>query len=177
VAQVTDKTAPVNKPEQPVGNTNPALTAKVTDPVNPLTGVTAIVEVPATVARVVIAEPATEKSWTVTETLAVLDKALGAAPVVPVTGTVNGATPVAQITERTLPENEAVQPAGTTPAAKVTAPENPLTGVTTTVELPATVANVVIPGPAIEKSTTWNVVEFDGMFCTGEPPVPVTVAA
>jgi hypothetical protein len=73
-------------------------------------------------------------------------------PLEPVTGTVNGATPVVQVTDRTAPENEAVQPEGTTPAENVTAPLNPLTGVTATVEVPATVARVVIPGPAIEKS-------------------------
>ena len=76
----------------------------------------------------------------------------GALPVVPVTGTVNGATPLAQVTDRTAPANDAVQPAGTAPAAKVTALENPLTGVTATVELPTTVARVEIEGPAIEKS-------------------------
>ena len=101
----------------------------------------------------------------------------GALPVVPVTGTVNGATPLAQVTERTAPVNAAEQPEGTAPAANVTVPENALIGVTATVEMPATVARVVIWGPAIEKSTTWNVTEFDCMFWTGLPPVPVPLTA
>ena len=54
----------------------------------------------------------------------------------------------------TLAENDAVQPEGTAPAENVTAPVNPLIGETAIVEVPATVARVVIPGPAIEKSTT-----------------------
>jgi hypothetical protein len=76
----------------------------------------------------------------------------GAVPVVPVTSTVNGATPVVQLTERTAPLNEAVQPAGTVPAVNVTVPENPLIGVTVTVDVPATVASVVIAGAESEKS-------------------------
>jgi hypothetical protein len=77
---------------------------------------------------------------------------LGAAPVVPVTSTLNGATPVVQLTERTAPLNDAVHPAGTVPAVNVTVPVNPLIGVTVTVEVPATVANVVITGADSEKS-------------------------
>jgi hypothetical protein len=173
VAQVTDRTAPENEVVQPEG-TAPA--ENVTAPENPLIGVTATVELAATVARVVIEGPAIEKSCTVTETLVVLDKVLGAVPVVPVTGTVNGATPVPHETDKTLLENEALQPEGTTPAENVTDPENALIGETAIVELPATVARVVIAGPAIEKSTTWNVIEFDCMFCAGVPPVPVRVA-
>jgi hypothetical protein len=149
VAQVTERTAPVNEAVHPEG-TVPAV--KVTVPENALIGVTTTVEVPAIVARVLIAGPAIEKSWTVTETLVVLDSVFGAVPVVPVTGTVNEATPVAQVTERTAPVNEAVQPEGTAPAAKVTVPENPLIGVTATVEVPATVARAVMLGPEIEKS-------------------------
>jgi hypothetical protein len=89
---------------------------------------------------------------------------------------VNGATPVVQDTDKTLLENEALQPEGTAPATKVTDPENALIGVTAIVEVPATLARVVIAGPAIEKSATWNVTEFDCMFCAGVPPVPVRVA-
>jgi len=88
------------------------------------------------------------KSRTVTLTVVLLDNPA----LVPVTGTVNGATPVAQVTDKTAPENPAVQPEGTAPAVKVTTPENPLIEVTATVEVPATVARVVIGGPAIEKS-------------------------
>ena len=170
--QVTDRTAPENEATQSAG-TAPAVS--VTDPENPLIGVTTQVEVPAVPTVVLIEGQAIEKSWTVTETLVVLDSVAGAVPVVPVTGTVNGATPVAQVTDKTAPANEAVQPEGTAPATNVTEPVNPLIGVTVTVDVPATVARVVIAGPAIEKSTTWKVTEFDCFVCTGLPPVPVTV--
>jgi hypothetical protein len=82
----------------------------------------------------------------VTLTLVVLDSVLGAVPVVPVTVTLNGATPVEHVTDSTAPEKVAVQPAGTVPALNVTVPANPLIGVTVTVEVPATVARVVIAG-------------------------------
>jgi hypothetical protein len=118
----------------------------------------------------------TEKSWIVAETLVVLDNVLGAVPVVPVTGILNGATPVAHVTDRTALVNEAEQPAGTAPAVKVTAPEKALIGVTTQFEVPVIVARVVIVLQAIEKSTTWKVTEFDCIVWTGVPPVPVTVA-
>jgi len=156
VAQVMERTAPLKEPLQPVGNVKPELIAKVTLPEKPLTGATAIVEVPAIVARVVTAGPDSEKSWTVTERLVVLDRVAGAVPVVPVTGTVNGATPVVHVTERIAPENEPLQPVGKVkpePIAKVTVPVNPLIGVTAMVDVPATVARVVIAAPAMEKST------------------------
>jgi hypothetical protein len=73
-------------------------------------------------------------------------------PLVPVTVTVNGATPVAQVTESTAPVKLAVQPAGTAPAEKVTVAVNPLIGVTVIVDVPATVARVVIAGADKEKS-------------------------
>jgi hypothetical protein len=88
----------------------------------------------------------------VTLTLVVLDSVFGAVPVVPVTSRPNGATPVEQVTDRTAPLNVAVQPAGTVPAMNVTVPPNPLIAVTVTVELPATVASVVIAGADSEKS-------------------------
>jgi hypothetical protein len=145
VVHETERTAPVKLAEQPTG-TAPA--AKVTVPANPLIGVTVTVEVPATVARVVIAGAESEKSWTVTGTVVVLDNP----PLVPVTVTLNAATPVAQVTDKTAPVKLAVQPTGTAPAEKVTVPANPLIGVTVTVEVPATVARVVIAGAAREKS-------------------------
>jgi hypothetical protein len=77
---------------------------------------------------------------------------LGAVPVVPVTTTLNGATPVEQVTDSTAPENDALQPAGTVPAEKVTVPVKPWIGVIVTVEVPATVARVVIAGADNEKS-------------------------
>ncbi len=94
----------------------------------------------------------------VTLTFVVRESVFGAVPVVPVTTTLNGATPVVQLTERTAPLNDAVQPAGTEPAVKVTVPANPLIGVTVTVEVPVTVASVVMAGAESEKSTTWKVI-------------------
>jgi hypothetical protein len=135
-------------------------------------GVTATVDVPATVASVVIAGADSEKSWTVTDTLVVRESVLGAVPVVPVTIPLNGATPVVQLTERTAPLNEAVQPAGTVPAVKVTVPLKPLTGVTVTVVVPATVASVLIAGADSEKS--WMVTGTT-TEPVAAPLVPVTV--
>ena len=92
----------------------------------------------------------------------------------PVTSTLNGATPVVQLTERTAPLKDAVQPTGTAPAVKVTVPVNPLIGVTVTVEVPVTVASVVMAGAESEKSTTWNRI---GLVVWGiiVPLLPVTV--
>ena len=108
-----------------------------------------------------------------TLTFVVLESVFGAVPAVPVTRTLNGATPVVQLTERTAPLKEAVQPAGTAPALNVTIPEKPLIGVTVTVEVPVTVASVVMAGALSEKSTIWNrigVVVWDRV-----PLLPVTV--
>jgi hypothetical protein len=107
-------------------------------------------------------------------TLVVRDNVFGAVPVVPVTSTLKGATPVAHMTESTAPLNDVVQPLGTVPAANATVPVNPLIGVTVTVEVPATVANVVIAGADMEKSTTWN--SIGPVVCWGSVAlVPVTV--
>ncbi len=73
----------------------------------------------------------------VTLTFVVRESVFGAVPVVPVTTTLNGATPVVQLTERTAPLKVAVQPAGTEPALNVTVPLNPLIGLTEMVEVPA----------------------------------------
>ena len=175
VEQVTDNTGPENEPVQLDGKMKPAVTVNVTVLVNPLTGVIAIVEEPATVARVVIAGPAMEKSWMVTGSVVDLDKVFGAVPVVPVTGTLNGATAVAQLTERTLPVNEAVQPEGTAPAVRVTVPVNPLIGTMVQVELLVTVARVVIPGQLTEKSwmATGTVVVLESVL-GAVPVVPMT---
>jgi hypothetical protein len=54
VAHVTERTAVVNEPEQPVGKTKLVGTVHVTAPENPLIAVNVQVEEPATVARVVI---------------------------------------------------------------------------------------------------------------------------
>jgi hypothetical protein len=69
-----------------------------------------------------------------------------------VTTTLNGVTPVVQLTDRTAPEKLAVHPAGTVPAVNVTVPAKLLIGVIVTVEVPATVASVVIAGADNEKS-------------------------
>ncbi len=109
----------------------------------------------------------------VTLTLVVLDNVFGAVPVVPVTTTLNGATPVVQLTDSTAPEKLAVHPADTVPAASVTVPANPLIAVTVTVEVPATVARVMMAGAESEKSTTWNRIEL--VVCDSVPLLPVTV--
>src|SRR2546425_12223070 len=93
-----ERTAPLKEPLQPVGNVKPELIAKVTLPEKPLIGATAIVEVPAIVARVVTAGPDSEKSWKGTERVVVLDRGAGAVPRVPATGTENGATAVVHVT-------------------------------------------------------------------------------
>ena len=56
------------------------------------------------------------------------------------------------MSDNTAPEKLAVQPAGTVPAENVTTPANPLIEVTVTVEVPATVARVVMAGADREKS-------------------------
>src|SRR5207245_2672485 len=153
VKQVTDRVAPVNNPLQPVGNVKPEVIVKVTAPLNPLIEVTDTADVPATVARVVIGGADNEKSRTVTMTVVLLDKP----PLAPVTGTVNGATPVAQVTDKVAPTNEPTQPVGKVKpelTAHVTVAENPLIPVTEQAELPWTVARVVIAGQDGVKSWT-----------------------
>ncbi len=152
--QEIERTTPLNDAVQPVG-TVPA--ANVTVPVNPLIPVTEMVEVPAVpaVVRAIVDGPAdNEKSWIVTLMLVVRGRVSGAVPVVPVTTTLKGATPVVQLTERTAPEKDPVQPTGTVPAVNVTVPAKPLIGVTATVEVPVTVASVAMAGADSEKSTT-----------------------
>jgi hypothetical protein len=87
------------------------------------------------------------KSGTVAETFTVTlvprDRVLGAVPVVPVTATVKLAVGNGlQLTDRTAPLKDPMQPVGTAPAVKVTVPVNPLIPVTMTVEVPATPAVV-----------------------------------
>ena len=179
VEQVTDNTAPVNEPLQPVGKRKPELTAHVTVPENPLIPVAAHVELPATVARVVIPGQDGVKSWTVAVKLVLLESVVGAVPVVPVTGTVNGAGAVGQTTETVAPELVTVQPAGGVKPelrANATVPVKPLIAVTTQVVEPETVARVVTLGQDMLKSTTWNVTVLELIFCDGVPPVPVTDA-
>ncbi len=168
VEHVTDNTARLKEAVQPTGAV-PAANVRV--PVKPLIAVAVTVELPDTVARVVIAGADRLKSWTVTLTFVVLDNVLGGVPVVPVTSTLNGATPVAQLTDRRALLNDAVQPVGTVPAVNVTVPVNPLTGVTVAVEVPATVASVVTGGADNEKS---RMVVRDSVL-GAVPAVPVTI--
>jgi hypothetical protein len=172
--QLTERTIPLNDAVQPVG-TVPAV--NVTVPVNPLMPVTEMVEVlatPAVVSAIVDGLADNEKSWIVTLTCVVRDRVVGRVPVVPLTITLNGATLVEQVTERMAPLKDAEQPAGTEPAANMTVPVNPLIGDTVTVEVPATVARVVMAGADREKSTTWNRIGL--VVCAGSVPlVPVIV--
>ena len=122
---------------------------RLTAPEKPLIAVTEMVDAPAVPPLVMIIVKGladSEKSWMVTLTLVVCDNVFGAVPVVPATSTLNGATPVVQLTERTAPLNAAAQPVGTVPAMKATVPVNPLIGVRATVDVPVTVARVVIAG-------------------------------
>jgi hypothetical protein len=122
--------------------------------------------------------------FTVTGTLAVLDSVLGAVPVVPVIVRVKlaGVGTAVQLTDKLVPETLAVQPVGAALVDNETLPENPLIGATEIVDelvpLP-TVGTTMMSEDGLaetEKSTAWNVTEFDGLVCTGEPPLPVTVA-
>jgi hypothetical protein len=146
----------VPEPDTLVGATVHAtlLAERLTTSPNPFMEATAIFDDPAeftlTVTVVGIAE--TVKSWTVTLMFVVRESVLGAVPVVPVTSTLKGATPEVQLTARTAPLNAAMHPAGTLPAVKVTVPVKLLIGVTVTVDVPATVARVVIAGADNEKS-------------------------
>ena len=120
----------------------------VTVPVKPPDDVIVIVDVPVFVARTELgvtapAEMLKFAPGTVTGTLTVRESVFGEVPVVPVTTTVN---PVAgnglQLTDKTAPVNDAVQPVGTEPAPKLTVPVNPLIPVTEIVEVPAVPAAV-----------------------------------
>jgi hypothetical protein len=98
-----------------------------------------------------LAEIAKFAPGTVTGTFTVRDSVLGAVPVAPVTLTVNPAAGNGlQLTDRTAPLNDAVQPAGTIPAVNVTVPVNPLTPATEMVEVPAVpaVARAIVGGLA-----------------------------
>ena len=117
---------------------------------------------------------------TATETVVVLESVLGAVPVVPVMVRVKvaGVGTAVQLTVRTVPETLAVQPVEAALVENATLPEKPLIAVNDNVDVlgvPTTMLSE--DGLAdTEKSTTWNVTEFDCMFCTGLPPEPVTVA-
>jgi hypothetical protein len=114
----------------------------VTVPVNPPDGTTLIVDVPATVARVVIddGEAVRLKSGPdETGMFTVLDND----PLVPVTITVKVATGE-QFTDTTLPDRVTVQPVGAVEVtANVTVPVKPLMLFTVIVEVLATPATIL----------------------------------
>jgi hypothetical protein len=122
----------------------------VTAPANPLIALTVTCDVPATVASVVIAGADNVKSWTVTRTPTVLV----IEPLTPWAVTVNGVTPVVQLTVMSpVALIDCVQPAGAAEVSeKVTAPANPLIALTVTCEVPAVLAVVVIAGAESVKS-------------------------
>jgi hypothetical protein len=102
----------------------------VTVPVNPLIALTVTCEVPAVLAVVVIAGAESVKSRMVTRTPTVRVIAL----LTPCAVTVNGATPVEQLTVMSpVVPMDCVQPAGAAEVSeKVTAPANPLIAFTDT---------------------------------------------
>src|SRR2546426_6751417 len=106
----------------------------------------------------------------------VLDKVLGAVPVVPVIVRLNGfgVGVAVQLTVSVVPETVAVQPVGAALVENVTVPVNPLIAADDSVEvLGVPIVTLNEDGLAFTlKSTTWNVTEFETMLC-GEP---VTVA-
>jgi len=113
---------------------------------------------------------------TETDRVLVLDKVLGAVPVVPVIVRLNGfgVGVAVQLTVRVVPETVAVQPVGAALVEKVTVPVKPLIAAEDNVEvLGVPIVTLNEDGLAFTlKSTTWNVTEFETMLC-GEP---VTVA-
>jgi hypothetical protein len=83
-----------------------------------------------------------------------------------------------QLTVKTVVATLAVQPAGAALVENDTVPEKLLIAVNDSVEVLGT-PTIMASADGLaetEKSTTWKVTEFDCMLCTGEPPVPVTVA-
>jgi hypothetical protein len=180
--QLAERTAPLNDAVQPAG-TLPAV--NVTVPPNPLIDVTVTVDVPVTVARVVIPGADREKSWMVTEmgTEAVM---VPLVPVkVPVTVTVNR-TPVEHVTDRavvcvggkvTLGAIDAVQPVGAPLAERFTVPEKLPIGVTVIVDVPGTVARVVIEAglaDTVNPETATGTFTVRDRVLGGVPVVPVT---
>ena len=120
---------------------------------------------------------------TETDSVLVLDKVLGAVPVAPVMVRVKvaGLGTAVQLTVKTVPETLAVQPVGAPLEEKATVLENPLIEANDSAEelLPLpTIETTTLREDGLaetEKSTTWNETELDCMFCTGVPPLPVTV--
>jgi hypothetical protein len=156
---------------------------KVTVPANPLAGTTAIWEVPAVFAVVVIEDGVAvrEKSCMVTGTFtdATVD------PLVPVTVTVK-VPPEGQVTDRvavcaggrtTLPNDKTVHDTGTPAVVRTTVPENVPVGVTVIVEVPAVFATVVIEvglAMRVNPATALTVTETPTVRVM-EPLTPCTV--
>jgi hypothetical protein len=114
-----------------------------TAPAKLFTEVTVTTEVPELVARILAGVTAPRETVKVgappteTETVVVLDNALGAEPVVPVIVRVKvaGVGTEVQLTVKTVPETLAVQPVGAALVENVTTPENPLIAVKDNVEV------------------------------------------
>jgi hypothetical protein len=124
----------------------------VTVPANPLIELIVTCDVPAVLAVVVTAGAESVKSWTVTNTPTV--RVIAA--LTPWTVTVNGATPLVQLTDSSPAVlMDCVQPTGALEVIEnVTVPVNPLIALTATCEVPAVLAVVVIAGADNVKSCT-----------------------
>jgi hypothetical protein len=169
VEQVTDTSpAVLTDCVQPAGAVE--VIENVTVPAKPLIAFTVTCEVPATVARVVMAGAERVKSWIVTS----IPTVLVMEPLRPCTVRVNGVTPVEQVTDTSpVVLTDCVQPVGAVDVIEnVTVPAKPLIALTVTWEVPAVLAVVVIAGADRVKS--WIVT---GTFtdATVDPLVPVTV--
>jgi len=115
-----------------------------------------------------------------TDRVLVLDKVLGAVPVVPVIVRLNGfgVGVAVQLTVRVVPETLAVQPVGAALVENVTVPVNPLIAADDSVEVLGVPIMTVSEDGFAEtlKSTTRNVTGDDCIVSVGLPPTPVTVA-
>ena len=157
-----------------------------TAPAKPFPEVTVTVDVPELVASILDGVTAPRETVKVgvapaIETVVVLERVVGAVPVVPVIVRVKvaGDGIATQLRVNTVPETLAVQPVGAALVENVTVPENPLIAENDSVEVPREPTTTFSEeGLAdTEKSTTWKVTEIDVTDCAGDPPVPVTVTA
>ena len=149
VEHETDRRLPENDAVHPFGVV-PGV--NVTVFANPLTRETLTVAEPVTVASVVMAGTERLKSWIVIKTSVVLDRVWGVVPATPVTRTSNGEMPEVQSTDNMLLAIVAMHPLGTVPALSAIVPAKPLMGVIVTVDVPETVARVVMAGEEMLKS-------------------------
>jgi hypothetical protein len=171
---------PITEAVQAAGTT--LVTARPTIPENEPAAVTVIVEVPVTVASVVIeagVEDNVNPPPTVTGTLTMRESVLGAVPVVPVTTTVNETVGSGlQLTDRMEPVIVAVHPVGSVlVTANVTVPVKPLMFATEIVEVPAVPAVVRLIEAGLEPSEkSWMVTRIPTV-CVMEPLMAWTVSA